>query len=229
MILLLSVVMMMGCRQSRYLRPLADLEQVEAAAVGYRQKITELSAQIRTYEEGLSRLAGQRGQLAVLQKLLALEYLDRGMYADALAALQEARAIDTENPVLFYFTGVAAARLAKNTLARSTRDHFFADAEWSYRRALALDPAYAEALYALSVLLVLELGRPLEAETLLLRLLERQQRHFGGMFIQAAMYVQTDRTNQALEVYQQIERLSPDSANRAQALANRQALERKAP
>ena len=225
-VLLLAILFLPACRQSGLVQPVAELQQVDTTAAGYRLQIQQLSAQIRQYETDVRRLAGQRGQLGVLLKLLTVVYLERGMYADALDSLQEARGIDPENPVLFYYTGVASARLATVNPPGAGRSQLFADAEWAYRQALARDQDYSEALYGLSVLLIHELNRPQEAQPLLERLLATETRHIDGMFLQAAMYVRTDRPSQAIAVYRRIEQTSQDPDRRQRAAQNRIELER---
>jgi len=178
-------------------------------------------AEIRLASEETDAAEGD----ALYYAALAQGYLDSEIYREALANLEKAMGIFPKNPLLHYNAGVCAANIGK-AFVRSDqvqeRDSWLEDAEAYYRRALELDQDYDEALYALSVLLVYELGRPAEAEVLLQRLLESQPKNVEAHFLLAAVYYLTFRYELALREYELIEDSSAGRGMKDQARLNRE-------
>jgi len=217
-----------GCarRQDFFLE---QLKKTEPGASRGREAdartITDLEAGIRRYREEVDRKVRASDQLGVYYRMLAVRYMELAMYQKAYEALEEARKIYPENPVLFYYAGVCAARLAQAQAAEGARAEWLVRAERHYRRAIALDPLHSESLYALAVLDVFELNHPAEAEELLLRLLEREKKNADALFLLGGVYYTAGRLEEALGVYQRLEGLGLQEERRRQAAENRKKIE----
>jgi cytochrome c-type biogenesis protein CcmH/NrfG len=210
-----------GCarRQDFYLEELKKTEAGRGAQADER-RIAELEAGIRRYRQEVDRKVRASDQLGVYYRMLAVRYMQLGMFQQAYGALEEARKIYPENPILFYYAGVCAARLSQAQAEPSERQQWLERAERLYRRALALDPMHSETLYALAVLYVYELRRPQEAEELLVRLLEREKKNADALFLLGNVYYGAGRLEEALGVYRRLQGLRLPEDKRRQAEEN---------
>jgi tetratricopeptide (TPR) repeat protein len=162
---------------------------------------------------------------ALYYEALALGFLEKDIFQDALENLKKAITIFPKNKLLYYYAGVSAANLGKSMVSAgdaAEREQWYRDAEGYYLQALELDAVYDEALYGLSVLYVYELGRPLEAQVLLERLLELQPKNIEARFLMAAAYYAASRYDQAIEQYEIIEKSGTTRDNRRQAGRNKE-------
>lgn len=190
-----------------------------------RQRIEEIEEGIRHYRKEVERTVDATGQVGIYYKMLAIEYMRGGMYGAAYDALKHAIEIHPENPILFYYSGVCAARMSKAQVLAEDREQWLERSVALYRRAIDLDPGYADALYGLSVLYVFELGRPEEAETLLETMLIVESKEIEGRFLLAGVYYRLGKLEQAIEVYKEIESLSTVEQKRQEARDNRKRIE----
>ena len=215
-----------GCarRPDFYLEELKKTEAGRAAPADER-RIAELEAGIRRYRQEVDRKVRASDQLGVYYRMLAVRYMQLGMFQQAYGALEEARKIYPENPILFYYSGICAARLSQAQAEPAERRQWLERAERYYRRALDLDPLHLETLYALSVLYVYELGRPQEAEELLVRLLEREKKNADALFLLGNVYYAAGRLEDALGVYRRLEGLGLPEDKRRQAEQNMRTIE----
>jgi cytochrome c-type biogenesis protein CcmH/NrfG len=215
-----------GCarRQDFYLEELRKTEARGGAQAGER-KIAELEAGIRKYRQEVERKVQASDQLGVYFRMLAVRYMELGMFQQAYGALEEARKIYPENPILFNYAGICAARLAQAQAEAEERREWLQRAERHYRRALVLDPLHSDTLYALAVLLVYELARPQEAEVLLVRLLEREKRNANALFLLGGVYYGSGRLEDARGVYRRLAGLGLPEDRRRQAEANLKTIE----
>jgi tetratricopeptide (TPR) repeat protein len=205
---------------------LGHLKQMEPPAKqADARAIAELEAGIRKYRAEVDKKVRAADQLGVYYRMLAVRYMEMGMFLKAYEALEEARKIYPENPILFYYAGVCAARLSLDQADESARQEWLARAERLYQRALALDPLNSGDMYALAVLDFYELKRPADAEALLLRLLEREKRNSDALFLLGDVYYSTGRLEDALGVYKRLEELPLSQERRKQAQENRKKIE----
>jgi cytochrome c-type biogenesis protein CcmH/NrfG len=220
------LLMPAGCarREDFYLEQLKKTETGRGAQADQR-RIAELEAGIRRYRQEVDRKVQASDQLGVYYRMLAVRYMELGMFTQAYGALEEARKIYPENPVLFYYAGVCAARLSKAQAEQEQRRQWLGRAESHYRRALALDPLHSESLYALAVLYVFELERPQEAEALLVRLLEREKKNSDALFLLGNVYYGAGRLEEALGLYRRLEGLGLPEDRRRQAEENIKTIE----
>jgi len=218
----LALASLAGCRQAGagWLEPLKTLEP---GGTPTNAAIEELKKGIDRYQAEVDRKVSAAQNLGVYWKMLALKYVDNGMYGLALDALDEAVAVYPENPILFQYMGISAARTAKGMVAdASEQARLFARSEAAYRRAVFLDPAYVDALYGLAVLLALELGRTGEAEPLLDTVLEKEPKNLDALFLLGRIAYSQGRYEDAVECYDRILAAQPPDALRDQAARNKQ-------
>jgi cytochrome c-type biogenesis protein CcmH/NrfG len=228
LVLLLCLAMVSCSRVKRDDALVEQLAEMEGEAQGgvSMQRVEELQGEIRRFSREVERCVAASGQLAVYYKMLAVEYMRGAMYQAAFQALEQAIAIEPENPILFYYSAVCAARMSKAQVISEDRTQWLERSEALYRRAIILDPGYADALYGLSVLYIFELDRPAEAEDLLERLLTVESKNIDGRFLLARVYYSLGKLEKAIEIYKEIESLSSVKEKREQAMENRKQIER---
>jgi len=224
---LCACIALAGCNPARraYLDSLSALEKGQAGAAS-SQSIEELKKGIARYSAEVERQVKAAQNLGVYYKMLALKYLDAGMYGLALQNLDKAVEIYPENPQLAYYSAVASARMAKAEVTDSAAAaEDLLRAETFYRRAIFLDPGYVNALYGLAVLYAMELGRPVDAEPLLQTILQKEKKNVEALFLLARIRYAAGRHEQAIEIYQRIADTTQAGRLKAQALANKNAIE----
>ena len=189
------------------------------------QRIEEIEEAIRRYRKEVERTVDATGQVGIYYKMLAIEYMRGGMYGAAYDTLKQAIDIYPENPILFYYSAVCAARMSRAQVLEEDRERWLERSVTLYRRAIDLDPGYADALYGLSVLYVFELERPEEAEALLETMLTVESKEIEGRFLLAGVYYRLGKLEQALELYKEIESLSEVEQKRQEARDNKKRIE----
>ena len=226
-VLLIACAALAGCNPVRkaYVERLSALEK-GPSGVGSSQSVEELKKGVARYQAEVERQVKAAQNLGVYYKMLALKYQDADMYGLALDNLMKAIEIYPENPQLFYYSAVANARLAKASVTDSTAAaDYLTRAEAFYRRAIFLDPGYVNALYGLAVLYALEMSRPAEAEPLVHTILQQEKKNIDAMALLARIRYGAGRLEEAAELYQRIADTTQAGRLKAQALANKKAIE----
>jgi cytochrome c-type biogenesis protein CcmH/NrfG len=219
----------MGCSRSGegYLNQLQNLER--SGFKGQKPPLStveDLKKAIEANRAEVEKKVTAAQNLGVYYKMLALKYIDADMYGLALDALKQAIVIFPENSQLFYYSAISSARMAKADVTMPAESNvLFAQSEAYYKRAIFLDPAYAEAMYGLAVLYAVELGRPEDAEPLLRSILDRQKSDMDAMFLLARVLYQRARPEEAIGMYDKILGLNPPPKIKSQAEANRLQIE----
>lgn len=224
--LLLMITLFWSCnlRQDDFLEDVLSLDPPAVQEEPSEERIEEIEAAIERYREIVDAKVEASRNLAVYYKMLASEYIERSMFGLALEALDEAIAIEPENPSLFYTAGVSAARYAKSQVEEARALEWFARAEAYYRRCIELDPRHGDALYGLAVLYEFELDRSVEARNLLEELIELEPNNYPALGLLARIYVSEGRISDALTIYEDIAANSKDPELRRQAAENRRRL-----
>ena len=186
---------------------------------------------IALYQDQIERNVREGAQTGVYWKILATRLADKGMDNDALEALERAIYFNSEDPILFYLTGVSAAKIAKakvgfSPYAETEKEQLFLLSENSYLRALELDITYSKAMYGLAVLYVYELDRPQDAIIYLERYLQVQPSDINAMFVLAAAHYLSGNFSQAVEMYDRIASRTKDQKLKEAALNNREEIQR---
>jgi tetratricopeptide (TPR) repeat protein len=229
-LLFLAVIISLfsACKKEKdqYLDAVTELEQTEYRGQELSDKRTdEIKAAIKSYQDEVDKKVKASEQLGIYYKMLAVRYMDGKMYEQAYKNLEKAIEIYPENPILFYLSGVSAARVAMSRIEASQRQEWLARSEAYYLHALELDPIYIQALYGLAVLLVFELDRPEAAEPYLLRILAREKQNTDAMFLLANVYYRSGRLEEALEVYGNIAGTTQIEERARQAAENKKKIE----
>ena len=198
---------------------------------GPPETIEALRQAIALYETQIERNVREGAQTGVYWKILAVRLSDRGMYNDALEALERAIYFNTEDPVLYYLIGISAANVAKSKVGFTAnieveKNKYFGIAENSYLRALELDATYAKAMYGLAILYVFELDRPQEAIVHLERYIQLQSSDIAAMFVLARTYFMLENYQQAVEIYDRIASRTRNQREKEEALNNREIIQR---
>jgi tetratricopeptide (TPR) repeat protein len=188
-------------------------------------RIQELKEGIARYRREVERTVQATGQIGIYYKMLALQYMQRDMYGEAYESLQQAIQIHPENSILFHYAAVCAGRMSLAMVDDKARTQWLARAEKLYRRALALDQNYVDAMYGLAVLLTFELERPEEAEGLLERILDIEKNNLEAMFLLGNVYYRLGRLEEALETYRRAAAAARVPERREEALANQRRIE----
>ncbi len=157
----------------------------------------------------------------VVTEALAYSYIDKGIYRVALYYFEKAIEIYPENELLFYYSGLCSAKIAKSIIRDyNLQAEWLFNAEQYYKTAIELDPYYSDALYALSVLYIYEYASPLEAEKYLLELKNIEQYDTDARFLLANVYYMTERYEDALLEYNDILKITKLEEIRENVKAN---------
>lgn len=212
-----------GCARAGepYLEPVLEMQGPAGGQAGDADaRIRETRRAIARYRREVERTVKASGQLEIYYKMLAVAYMQQGMFQPAYEALREATAIQSTNPILSYYAGLCAGNLSKAQVERAEREQWLQRAEGHYRRALDLDPGYTDALFALAVVYVFELERPREAVGLLERLLQRESRDMEAWMLLGNAYYRSGRPEDALGAFREVAERSGLAAQREEAQAN---------
>ena len=194
--------------------------------------IEELEVAIEKYQSRVEDIILAQQQIGIWYKMLGSRYIDEQMYGKALGAFQMASEYYPANPNLFYWIGVSAGFMAKQSLdftatgSTAQKYNYLKLSEEAYLRAIELDPKYARALYGLGVLYVFDLDEPAKAIPYLETLLDIETKNVDGMFVLARAYYTTYEFEKAVDMYDRIIKTTTSAEKKAQAEANkRQVLE----
>jgi tetratricopeptide (TPR) repeat protein len=204
-------------------------EQIAALnpANGPPETIQGLRTAINAYEAKIEQHVKDAAQAGIYWKILAYRLQDRGLYGEALEALEHAIGYTPDDAALHYMVGVSAGIVAKSSLnfegspGNLTQDHYFTLSEDGYLRAISLDERYVKPLYGLGVLYTFELGRPREAIPYLLRCLEISP-DVDTMFVLARSYYMIGSYREAVAMYERIVGFTKDPDKLNEAQSNRQ-------
>jgi len=214
-----------GREKREYAELLSEFEPEEYAdQEASEETIRELEKKIGDTKKEVERTINATYDLALYNKMLAVEFIELEMYGPALDALKKAIEISPANRLLFYYAGVCSAQMSKSTTNEADRQRYLEDAEFYYLRAIDLKNNYVEALFALSVLYVFEMNKPLDAKTLLEQVLEYSSSNMQAMFLLARVNVQLGDVEAAIELYEKIEESSNIEDEQREAESNKKQL-----
>ena len=189
--------------------------------------IEELTDAIEKYQDRVEDIIQADAQTGIWWKILATIYMDQNMYGKALEAFRKAVAYYPANQNLYYWIGVCAGYMSKSSLdfdavgENPKHKEYLALSESAYKRALELEPTYARALYGLGVLYAFELDQGDKAIPLLEKLLTIDTKNIDAMFVLARAYYMNYDFQAAVDVYDNIIKLSSSDTNKAEAEANK--------
>jgi len=193
---------------------------------GPPETIDGLRKAIALYEDQIERNVREGAQTGVYWKILAIRLADKKMHNDALKAFERAIYYNTEDPTIYYLTGVSAASAAKSIVGFSAgeqkeREKLYKLSENSYLRAMELDITYVKPMYGIAVLYIFELDRPKDAIPYLERYLKISTNDIPAMFLLARAYYTTENYSGAVELYDKIISRTKDKKIKEEAQNNK--------
>jgi tetratricopeptide (TPR) repeat protein len=192
---------------------------------GPPETVEGLRQAIALYENQIERNVQEGAQTGVYWKILAIRLADKGLHNDALDAFERAIYYNSDDPVLFYLTGISAAKVAQDKIGFTANDmeekaRYYQLSENAYLQALKLDITYTKAMYALAILYAFELDRPQDAIVELDRYLQIQKSDINAMFVLARSYYMLKNYTSAIEVYERIASSTKDRNIKEEAFKN---------
>jgi tetratricopeptide (TPR) repeat protein len=184
------------------------------------KSVEELQRDVARYKADVERAVKATENLGTAYRMLALAYMNRQMYGEALPNLESAIQIYPENEQLTYYGGVCAARMAKAQTDDAERARLLTLSEKYYQRTLFLYPDYQPALLGLAVIYSIEMNRPAEAVPLLERALAKDVNNMEAMMLLARTHVSLANYEEALVLYRRIASAATDAATKQQVQAN---------
>jgi len=193
---------------------------------GPPETIDGLRKAIALYEDQIERNVREGAQTGVYWKILAIRLADKKMHNDALKAFERAIYFNTEDPTIYYLTGVSAASAAKSMVGFSDGDQkekekLYKLSENSYLRAMELDITYTKPMYGIAILYIFELDRPQDAIPYLERYLKISPSDVSAMFVLARAYYSTENYSGAVELYDKIISRTKDKKIKEEAQKNK--------
>jgi cytochrome c-type biogenesis protein CcmH/NrfG len=202
-------------------RRLLELESKTYEGRGEDARIRELKEDVARYRKIVEQKVAATEKLGNYYKMLALAYIDRNMYGEALEALDGAVRIYPEQANLFLFKGIAAGRLSKALSDPAEIEALRNLSEQAYLRCLDIDPGVNQALYGLAVLYAFEMERPKDAIPLLEKLLLREKQNVDALFLLALCQYSLGYSEDALTTYDRIIDTPAAGARREEARKNK--------
>ena len=192
---------------------------------GPPETIEDLRKAIALYESQIERNVQEGAQTGIYWKILAIRLADKGLDNGALEAFEKAIYYNSGDPVIFYLTGISAAKVAHNKVGftandREEKERYYQLSENSYLQALRLDETYTKAMYGLAVLYAFELDRPQDAVYQLDRYLQIQPSDTSAMFVLARAYYMMRKYSTAIETYERIAAQTKDKKIKEEAFKN---------
>lgn len=192
---------------------------------GPPETIEGLRQAIALYEAQIMQNVKDGAQTGTYWKILAIRLSDRSMHRDALDAFERALYFNTDDPVLYYLTGLSAGTVAKSIVdfsinSAAEREHFYRLSETAYLRALELDEMYTKPMYGIGVLYTFELNKPEQAIPYLKRYLDILRNDIPAMFVLARAYYMIGNFRNAIELYETIISRTKDQNVRTEAENN---------
>lgn len=208
---------------------LHDLFDIEARSMkdAPPSTVEGYKAAIEEYGQAVEDTAAAMDKVAMYWRLLAVKYLEMGMYGESYRTALKALEYYPDDSGLYYTAGVSAAHLAKAGAAEQgggSRDSWLAVAESSYKRSLELYDLNARSLYGLAVLYSYELGRYAEAVPLTEKYLTTRSKDVDALFMLARSLYGAGRGDEALTVYDRILDVATLDKQKEQAAANKAAI-----
>jgi len=193
---------------------------------GPPETIDGLRKAIALYEDQIERNVREGAQTGVYWKILAIRLADKKMHNDALKAFERAIYYNTEDPTIYYLTGVSAASVAHSLVGFSAgeqkeKDRLYKLSENSYLKAMELDVTYTKPMYGIAILYIFELDRPQDAIPYLERYLKVSSSDISAMFVLARAYYSTENYSGAVELYDKIISRTKDKKVKEEALKNK--------
>ncbi len=189
-----------------------------------RKRIKELEDSIAKYSKDVERVVSANAEIGVYYRMLALEYFDFKMYKHALENLEKSMEYYPTNPVLFYYSGLSKANIARSEIDEAKSLLMLREAETYYTRAIKLRKNYSDAMYALAILYMFDLYSLDDARPLLEKLISIDPQNWEALSLYARYNVEIGDFDTAIEIYNEISEKAWDDGMKEQAALNRDSL-----
>jgi len=225
MVFILATTLVSCSDNKDLLKSMFDIE-ARAAKNAPPSTIEELKAGIARYGDDVKKTTLAMEKIALYWRLLAVRYMEKGLFGDAYDAAVVALRHDPESASLYYVAGISAAFLSKATVAEKgggaeSRMSWLRTAEGSYQRSLQLAPQYSKALYGLAVLYTFEMENHEAAIIPLEALLQMEPSNVDALFVYARALYGAGRLQDAADVYDTLIQTTTIQEKKDQAAANK--------
>lgn len=214
-----------GGDDKNFLERMFDLES-RASKNAPPSTVEELKKGIAEYGREVDETVAAMEKVAVYWRMLAVKYLEKGLYGDAYDAAMKALRHYPDSSGLYYVAGVSATFLAKTTVAEpgggaASRDAWMKAAQGALARAVEVDPRNSRALYALGVFYTFELEDHEAALAPLEALLAFDTSNVDALFVYARALYGAGALSRSVDAYDRIIATSRVEEKRAQAADNK--------
>ncbi|HPE89118.1 MAG TPA: tetratricopeptide repeat protein [Spirochaetia bacterium] len=197
-----------GGEDKNFIERMFDLES-RSSKDAPPSTIEELKDGIRRYGDEVEKTAAAMEKVGTYWRMLAVRYLDKGLYGDAYDAAMKALRHYPDSSGVYYISGMSAAFLSKTAAAQpgggaTSRAEWLAAAEGAYRRSIEIEPRNTKALYGLAVLYTFELEDHEAAIAPIEALLGIETKNVDAMFVYARALYGSGRLEEAVDVYDRI-------------------------
>lgn len=207
---------------------LATMFDIEARSMkgAPPSSVEELRAAIAQYGAEVEKTVAAHERVAGYWRLLAVKYMERGLFGEAYDAALKALRFYPTNSGLYYVAGLSAAFLSRVAVAeygggKGTRDGWLQAAEGAYKESIRLDERNTRSLYGLAVVYAFEMENHEAAIPLLERMLGIDTMNMDALFLYARSLYGAGRMQEAIDVYDRIIAGSKIEERRDQAAANK--------
>jgi tetratricopeptide (TPR) repeat protein len=188
--------------------------------------VADLKAGIAKYGDEVDKTAAAMEKIGMYWRLLAIRYMEQGLYGDAYDAAQKALSHFPDYASLYYVSGVSAAFLSRAASAQVagtgvSRAQWLATAESSYAQAIKIDPGYLKALYGLAVLYSFELENFEAALPPIEKYLAIDTKNVDALFVYARSLYGAGKLQQAADAYDRIISISTIETKKREAADNK--------
>jgi tetratricopeptide (TPR) repeat protein len=188
--------------------------------------VEELKAAIAQYGAEVNKTVASYERVAGYWRLLAVKFMERGLFGEAYDAALKALRFYPTNSGLYYVAGLSAAFLSRTALAeygggQGTREGWLRASEGAYKESIRLDGRNTRSLYGLAVVYSFEMEDHEAAIPLLERMLAIDTLNMDALFLYARSLYGAGRMQAAVDVYDRIIASSRIEERRDQAAANK--------
>lgn len=205
---------------------LAEMEETEEyqGSGENRKRIQEIKKQIQDLEQEYRKLMKNIREKGILYKMLALKYMDSGMFGPAEEALQEALQIYPENHLLHYYMAVCQGYLADAEPNQQARQKRLNQAERFYKQTVEQQGDFFKGYYGLAVLYAFETKSPSQALSQIEKALALRPDDVPALFLKGKLLAETGAIGEAVEIYDRLTRDARKESEKQRAEKIRQSL-----
>jgi len=214
-----------GGEDKNFLERMFDIE-ARSSKNAPPSTVEELKDGIARYGDDVDETAQAMEKVGMYWRLLAVRYMDKGLYGDAYDAALQALRHYPDSSGLYYVAGLSAAFLSKASAAEKgggaeSRAAWLKTAEASYRRSIEIDPKNSRSLYALAVLYTFELEDHEAAIVPIEAMLAADPGNVDALFVYARALYGAGRLQDAADAYDRVISTTKVEEKKQQAADNK--------